>query len=447
MKQLSFFARATLLLVCAGIMTSCSDTTSLNPFASDTTKQEVAGNRMAVISGMDSLEISDGLTGVSITLPTASTITAWPQNGGTAQHQGINFDANFTMHGAVAAKAGDRNTWEGNLVAAPVASPTHIFTMDGSGVVSAHALDKPDSTIWKQRTAKTTDGALNGGGLAIDDQAVYATTADGTITALSVSDGKILWQQTLDTPLRSAPTLTASALLVMTANSQLYALEPKHGSTLWRHSGIQETASLLGTVPPAEYNGTIVTVYPSGEVYGLNADDGKVMWSDSLLLPVRTSALGTFSGVGGMPVIADNLVFSVSSNGLLIANQLTTGLRLWELQLSSANTPLAVANSLFVLSTDGKLVNVQQSDGRIAWIAPLEHFTELSKDGVNFQGPYIIQNKLVVIRSDGKWQSFDPQNGALISTADMPSTHYSLPAYVGKQLFINGGNAKLYAVQ
>ncbi len=428
-------------------LTACSENASLNPFTHKDEKSTVEGERVAVLSGTDTLEVSENMKNISIDIPSGSSLSAWPQEGGSTEHNGGNIALKLTYNTQNRVSSGNGNAWDANLVAAPVASATHIFTMDGNGVVSAHSLDAINTSIWKQTAAKQQDTAFNGGGLALDDSTVYATTADGTITAMSTTDGKILWQQHMDMPIRSAPTLTSKALLVMTASSQLYAIDTKHGKILWRHSGIQESASLLGTVPPAEKDGKVIAVYPSGEVYGLNLDDGKVIWSDSLLLPLRTSALGTFSGVGGMPVIMDNTVFSASSNGLLIANQLNTGLRIWEQPISSSNTPWIAGDFLYVLTTDGKLVCLTAGDGRIVWISPIENYETAAKDGVTFKGPYMIDSALLLISSDGTWQHFNPQNGTRTKTSSMSSVFYSNPAFAGTHFFINGSNASLYSVQ
>ena len=90
-----------------------------------------------------------------------------------------------------------------------------------------------------------------------------------------------------------------------------------------------------------------------------------MVWADSLLLPQRTRATGTFSGVDANPVVIGNAVFGVSSNGLLAANALNKGVRIWELPVSSMHTPWVSGAFLFLLSTDDQLLCISARDGRI----------------------------------------------------------------------------------
>lgn len=436
--------KSLLFSACLLALANCSD--SNTDFFKTDKPQSVTGERVTIINAQPTIEVSDSMTEIAVSIPNADKISNWSQNMGNNAHQIDNIALSSTLAVAKSMDAGDGNAWQGNIIAAPIIQNNILYSLDGEGITSARSLADTSNILWKQQIGTTPDSALNGGGLASDEHQIYATTAQGYVTALQAEDGKVIWNKILDLPIRSAPLVTENNIIVMTAGSQLYALDKQTGDIIWQHRGIQETASLLGTVTPAYSNGLIVAAYPSGEVYALQANDGKVAWSDSLLLPERTSALGTFSGVSGMPVIKDDAVFTVSSNGLLIANQLSTGMRIWELPVSSANTPWIAGEFMYIITTNGQLASIYLQDGRIKWLADIPDFNATKEDQHALIGPLMVDGKLIIMRSNGQWQQFNPMDGSLSLERDVTSGYLSLPAFSDAAMFIINQNATLYMV-
>lgn len=65
-----------------------------------------------------------------------------------------------------------------------------------------------------------------------DDQRLYVTLADGTVTALSAAGGEVLWQRKLEGAL-APPALVADRLIVGSAANELYALDTRSGTVAW----------------------------------------------------------------------------------------------------------------------------------------------------------------------------------------------------------------------
>jgi outer membrane protein assembly factor BamB len=443
-RHMSFSTLLSLLCTTA-MLSACSEST-LNPFGNPN-KKNIEGERITIISAQPSLEVNSTLEHATVALPEAQKVATWEQEGGNSAHNLSNIALPIDALTSKSSDAGAGHAWLGTLIAAPVTNATHIFSMDGKATVTAAPLENVSGVQWKKMVGKEPEAPLNGGGLALDDTMLFATTADGTVSALKTSDGEALWTTKLDMPIRSAPLVTPTALIVMTTGSKIYALDKATGQTIWDHRGIQETASLMGTVTPAYANGVLVAVYPSGEVYGLQAETGKPLWSDALLLPERTSALGTFSGVGGMPVIVDDVAYSVSSNGLMIASQLSNGLRMWELPLSSSNTPWVAGDYIYTLSTEGKLLAIYRFDGRIKWMVDVPNYQHDKGHPMHIKGPFMVNGKLLLIREDGLWQQFSPETGTLSSEQDITSGATSNPAFSSAGIFVANHNANLYSIK
>lgn len=406
----------------------------------DEKEEKLEGERIAILSDLGKLAPSDSLGNIPVALPEAVAPKSWPQAGGNIRHYSSHVLLKSNLSSEQTLTAGDGNDWPSSLIAAPVASETAIFSMDAGGVVTARALKTPLSALWSVELAGEDEPDAIGGGLAYADSRVFAAAASGKVVALDAASGKTLWSRALRTPLRSAPAVAGTVVLVITVDSQLFALDAASGNIVWRHRGIQETASLLGTVIPAAESGRVVVAYPSGEVYALSLDRGDVLWTDVLILPRRTSALGSFTGVGGDPVIAGSIVYTVSLNGILAANDLTSGLRIWEQPVASHSTPWASGDFLYIVTTARQLVCLYKRDGRIKWVGDLPK----TDDAEMLTGPYMINKLVIVPGSSGQYYAFDPVSGKLQGTRDFVSGPVSSAAFVGGRMLIQDQSATLH---
>jgi outer membrane protein assembly factor BamB len=400
------------------------------------------GERIAIVSDLGALVPSDSLDSVSVELPEPSVPRDWPQSGGNARHQTAHVKLSGALDKTSSASAGEGNGWEFGLIAAPVLCEGTLFSMDAQGVIAAATQSDPATTLWS-KTLGEEDADYIGGGLACSGRTVFSTLATGMITALDAKTGAKRWNRALKTPVRSAPALAEDKVLVVTVDSQLFALDAASGEILWRHRGIQETSALLGAVVPAAQDGRVVVAYPSGEIYALELEDGKVLWTDSLILPRRTTALGAFTGVGGDPVIADGVVYTVSRNGLLAANDLATGTRIWEQPVSANASPWIAGDFLYVVTTSRHVACLYRPDGRVKWVKELPE----TDDSESLTGPYLINGRLVVPASEAGAYLYDPVDGAYKGTAEhFPSGRLSAAAFAGGMLYLVERDAALHVV-
>lgn len=260
------------LLCLIGVMLACS---ACGMFDEEETK--LAGDRITILSEKEKPAPSDSLDEVPVVLPDATAPQGWPQAGGNIRHYTGHVKLNSNLSRALTADAGGGEDWPSSLIAAPVATENMVFSMDSAGEVTARALDGLSPVRWRATLPVQGDHAAIGGGLAYEGGRLIVTHASGTVVALNADTGAQLWTRALKTPLRSAPAVLPGKVLVITVDSQLFCLDAETGDIEWRHRGIQETASLLGTVIPAADSGRAIVAYPSGEIYALSLKDGDVL--------------------------------------------------------------------------------------------------------------------------------------------------------------------------
>jgi outer membrane protein assembly factor BamB len=420
-----------ILPFCAAMMLSgCATLESLWPFSDDEEEAALEGDRIKVMAARQEISADDSLSSVNVTIPNATTPDSWPQSGGNAGHYIPNIAVTLASV-RESAEAGAGESWQSVIIPGPVSSQDTIFAMDGAGVISAHSLANITDIIWRMEIEDEEDAGIFGGGLAYDNGTLFATTSRGLALALNAQTGELLWERRLQVPLRAAPRITGDIVFINSVGSQLFALDAATGGLVWKHEGIAEAASLLGKSVPAANNSVVIDAYNSGEIYGLSRSNGEVLWTDSLLLPMRTRAADAFTGISGDPVLVDRFVYSGSVSGMLAANDTRTGLRVWEQQIAPVDTPWVSGDFLYVITQNDRLAALYRPDGRIKWISDISR-EEYDEEEIvpTLQGPFMLNGQLIVIDPLGAISIFQPLDGSLIDRRDFPEGILAPPAFI-----------------
>jgi outer membrane protein assembly factor BamB len=185
-----------------------------------------------------------------------------------------------------------------------------VYTTTGQGEI--FALSAADG-LKRKRVAGFGDFGL--ATIVVDNDVVYAGLADqkGTVVAVDVASGKTVWRQ----PLAST--------------------EPLFSAFLVGGKGVVFAGLLRTLAPNSGPNG--------GGLYALNAATGKPLWS----VPVN-------GGVNAGPVVAGSVVYTGSSDGVVEAWQASTGNKVWSYTTPDPIASIAVVAGSRVYAGSGNYV-------------------------------------------------------------------------------------------
>ena len=125
----------------------------------------------------------------------------------------------------------------------------------------------------------------------------------------------------------AAPVVSGGRVFAVTLDNQVHALDVADGRSQWSHRGIEEAAILIGAASPAVAGSSVVVPYSSGEIFSLLAENGRVLWNDSLAAVNRIDPIADLAHIRGLPVIDRGLVLAVSHSGRMVAIDLRRGVR------------------------------------------------------------------------------------------------------------------------
>src|SRR5207249_4797920 len=177
-------------------------------------------------------------------------------------------------------------------------------------------------------------------------------------------------------PVHSAPTVADGRIFAVTVDNELNALAVADGRKPWSHTGIPETAGLLGGTSPALEGEIVVAAYTSGELFALRVENGRAVWSDSLAATRNVNAVAGLANIRGRPVIDRGRVFAVSHSGRMAAIDLRTGDRAWEQDIASSHSPWTAGEYVFVLASDNMLVCLTRKEGKVRWVHQLRRYED-----------------------------------------------------------------------
>jgi outer membrane protein assembly factor BamB len=343
------------------------------------------------------------------------------------------------------ADIGSGSSDDGQLLARPVVAEGRVFTMDAEGTIRAFAADS-GARLWESAQGET-DGQI-GGGLAYAGGMLYATLSSGEVLGLDAASGTERWRQSLLLPLRAAPTVADGRVLVLTADNQLYALDGATGRPVWRHAGFFEGAALLGGASPAVDRDLVVVPYSSAEVFALRLDSGRPLWSDTIERPRRTQALDQIADIEGMPVIAGDMVYVAGYGGQTAAIDARRGIRAWDVDVASTDTPWVAGDFLYVLTTRGEVVCLVRASGRVRWVSPLPRLVNPDDPGstaIVWSGPILVGDRLLLVGSHGQAVTMSPYNGEILGRQDLPGPVVIAPVVARGNVYIVTENAELLA--
>jgi outer membrane protein assembly factor BamB len=349
---------------------------------------------------------------------------------------------------AFTVQAGRGSSLTARLAAPPIVANGRVYTIDTLGAVRAFNA-RTGGMYWASQTPddRGNEAALYGGGIAYDNGRIFATNGLGYVTALSEQNGGIIWRVRPGGPLRGAPTVANGAVYVISQDNQIYSLKEDDGSTNWSEAASLEVAGIFGAASPAVGQGTVVAGFSSGELNGYRYENGRQVWQDTLQRTSIRTSVSSLSDIDADPVIDSGQVFAIGAGGRMVALDIVSGQRMWELNIAGISTPWVAGDWVFVVTSEDKLLCIYRQNGHIRWISQLPKFEKpkSQKGDIDYSGPVLAGNRLIVTASNGQVIQLDPATGSYRSQFSVGAPVSLSPIVADSMLYIYDDNARLHA--
>jgi outer membrane protein assembly factor BamB len=408
----------------------------------------VLGQRIAVLTGEGDVTVDPGTATLPMSLPGAAVNTDWTQSGGNATKSMGQPALGNALGRAFMVQAGRGSSLTARLAASPIVANGRVYTIDTIGVVRAFDA-RTGAQHWASQTPTEKGGerSLYGGGIAYDSGRIYATNGLGFVAALDERNGGIIWKVRPGGPLRGSPSVANGSVYVMSQDNQIYSLKEDDGSTNWSQTASLEIAGVFGSASPAVGQGTVVAGFSSGELNAYRYENGRMVWQDALQRTSIRTSVSSLNDIDADPVIDSGQVIAVGQGGRMVALDLTTGQRQWELNIAGIDTPWLAGDWIFVMTDQAKLLCVSRNNGHIRWLTQLPQFVKpkAKKGEIDYSGPVLAGGRLIVTGSSGGVVYVDPTTGSVLGRTNLGAPISLSPVVANSTLYILDDRGRLTA--
>jgi outer membrane protein assembly factor BamB len=335
--------------------------------------------------------------------------------------------------------------------------------------------------LWSRRIGGGTERLRLGLTPATDGARIFAGAHDGSVVALDAGNGRELWSVDTELSLAAGPAFGGGLLVFGTNNGELIALAADDGSERWRRTVGSEVLA-----PPAVGSNVVVFRSVDGRLRGVSATDGRDLWTIEQTMPALTLRGNS------APRVAGTVVVCGFDNGRVGAYELSSGEPRWEMAIAAPtgrneldrlvdiSAELQIAgNDVYVASYHGRAVGIDLSTGLVLWQTELSSFAGLGVDGSNVyvaddvsavmaldrrtggvvwtqealrlrdvSAPTRYRQAIVVGDFEGYLHWLDPRDGHFLARVRGASGRItSAPLVVGLGLFVQGDDGSVAAFE
>ncbi len=239
-----------------------------------------------------------------------------------------------------------------------------IYAASENGTVVAVAMSSGD-VLWRNRLDDVviTGGVGAGGGL------VVFGTRDAEVVALSQQDGEVVWISQVTSEVVAPPVSNSDIVVVQTVDDKVAALEVSDGARRWIYESTQPALTLRGTSRPVITPlDTVVAGFSNGTLVSVSVDDGVFRWEERVAVPDGRYDIDRVIDVDGDLLLDGNRVIASSYQGNLIALDIVNGRIVWGLQDASSYHGLARGfGNLYYCNDESLVIAVRDNSEDVAW--------------------------------------------------------------------------------
>ena len=332
-------------------------------------------------------------------------------------------------------------------LASPVIADGRVFIAHGAamdpGPVGVAAFDlRTGAELWRRPTDAEVKGTPSVAG-----GRVFVVTSVGTVAALAVESGELVWSAALGDPADrfdvTSP-LVDQGVVYVGGPAVTAALDAATGTVLWERSLGEDWFATIYSAPIADDSRVILGL--NSGLFVLDRMTGATLWSR------ETNGRETHRS----PALVDGVLYAAGDtfgSQRLRAFEIASGSELWSAPYpaGNSNSAPAVSDSAIVIGTGyGTLEAFARSDGRSLWSfavgAPIASGRPYSATASTVTASPIITGDAAYFGADdGKLYAVDVTTGNLLWSADLGSPLRSSPAASGSFLVATTVDGTLFA--
>ena len=310
----------------------------------------------------------------------------------------------------------------------------HLIFFDKKG--SVIKFDDTSKIIWKKnfytKKEKKLLPILN---FSSNDKIIIVTDNIGKYYALNINNGELLWSKNHNAILNSEIKIDGDRFYVADTENDLICFSLIDGNEIWK---FQTDYSLIKSQKKLSIVFDDAKVYfnnSRGEIYSFSKNNGNLAWITSIVEDVETSK--SFLLKTSKIVLDEDNLFVSNNKDTFFSIDKNTGLINWTQNISSELKPIIAENMIFSISSDGYLFIMEKISGNILRITDILKDIKSGKFKKNSMSGFVAgSSKIYLSMNNGKILQIDIKNGKLSTILNISRSKISRPFVNDGKMFI-----------
>ena len=243
----------------------------------------------------------------------------------------------------------------------------NLIFSDTKGNIGVHSLSenrKISNFNFYQKKFKRVKKKLN---IILKENLIYVSDNLGYVYCLDINNNKIIWAKNFLIPFRSNIKIFKNTLFLVDEKNKIILIDLSNGNKIDElYTQPAKAVSIFENNLAFDNKGNLLMLNTNGNLYSVNFINNKIInW-------VRNFNTEDRVVFNAMPLLVykEKILITTDNKMSLYTN---TGLRLWDLNLSSALTPIKSGNSIYTINKNNYLIIINEKNGEIIFSKKIEN--------------------------------------------------------------------------
>lgn len=323
------------------------------------------------------------------------------------------------------AKQWTRNIGDGTdgkaLYLRPLAVGNHVYAVSADGELSAVSLNN-GSRLWEVKVGHPVAAGVGG-----DQNVLVVGSENGLLLAFDANTGQRGWIYQLSSEILAAPTVVAGLVVARSTDGQVTAIDARSGEVIWKqYIGVADL-SIRGNSRALFLDGVLLYTNGKGRITLLSIADGTPIFSAPVVQGRGMTEVARIADLLATPAVRDGVLFVSAYRYKTLAINLKTGALVWQSDYGTALDLFADNRYVYVVDKNSIIHALDKNSGELVWTSTALKGRKIS--------PLSGNGRVIVgIDFDGVMTAIDTNNGKVVGYNTVGgSRSYVAPQWVKGQ--------------
>ena len=236
-----------------------------------------------------------------------------------------------------------------------------VFAASSEGQVVALELSN-GNVLWRNSIEQRLTA-----GVGVGDGLVTIATENGEVVALNSADGLVSWITAVDGEVLATPVVVSGVVVVRVGDSRIVGLDTATGKILWNVQKNVIGLSVRGVSSPLINGRGAVSGLADGRLIAVDIDSGNILWETNVGRRKGNDRVQQLTDIDSNPALFGTVLYVAAFQSRIVAMALGSPRVIWSADVSTIKNIGVDADSLYVIAETGVVTGLNRFTGEVQW--------------------------------------------------------------------------------